>query len=184
LKKLAAILLLCLLAFNLVGYKYFFSWLQQRHKILLEAKLDKNKYDESDLIELKVPLSLPYVSDQSQFERVDGYITIEGKSYKYVKRKIENGQLILLCLPDKRKMGIDQAKNQFGTCANDIPNCGKKNSESVKKITFTCEFEEAIKSSCNEHSLTMLDYSNSLIIPSLNNGFLSYTDKPPKCACN
>jgi hypothetical protein len=120
LKKLASILLIALFLFNLFGYRILFNYEQQQSDIRLEASLDKQDYNDADLITIKVPLSLPYVNNQQNFERIDGEITINGKILKYVKRKIADGNLILLCLPDHNKMRIESAKDEFFKYANDL----------------------------------------------------------------
>ena len=98
-KKLAAILFLTLFLFNIIGYRLVFYFVQQENDITLETSLDKAEYNESELITIKVPISLPYQTNWKDFERVDGEINFEGKIYKYVKRKVEDGQLVLMCRP-------------------------------------------------------------------------------------
>ena len=131
-KKLAAILLIAIFLFNLFGYRLLFNYAQQQSDIRLEASLDKDEFDEAELVSIKVPLSLPYLNNQQNFERVDGEITVKGKIYKYVKRKIVDGNLILLCLPDNNKMRIESAKEEFFKYANDLVqnNHSKKSKDS------------------------------------------------------
>lgn len=87
--------------------------MQYRSTQLLQTSIDNNHYNESELIKLTVPLHLPYITSQSTFERVEGEINVNGTMYKYVKRKIEEGKLILLCLPNKHKMMLEVAKDNF-----------------------------------------------------------------------
>jgi hypothetical protein len=49
-----------------------------------------------------------------------GELTFKGKIYKYVKRKVENGEFVLLCLPDHNKMRMEKAKHNFFEFANDL----------------------------------------------------------------
>ncbi len=63
---------------------------------------------------------MPYQTMQSDFERVDGEITVDGKIYKYVKRRIVNGEMVLMCLPDHNKMQIQSAKDDFFKNTNDV----------------------------------------------------------------
>jgi hypothetical protein len=119
-KQLAAILLISIFLFNLFGYRILFNYAQQQSDTRLEASFDKNDFNEAELVAIKIPLSLPYINNQQNFERVDGEITVKGKIYKYVKRKIADGNLILLCLPDNNKMRIESAKHDFFKNANDI----------------------------------------------------------------
>ncbi len=152
-KKLSAILLIALFLFNLFGYRLLFNYEQQQSDIRLEASLDKQDYNEADLVAIKVPLSLPYVNNQQNFERIDGEITINGKILKYVKRKIADGNLILLCLPDHNKMRIESAKDEFFKYANDlVQNNQSKKSGQSKAGTF--------KNLSNEYDMPAYEYTN------------------------
>ena len=75
---------------NLAGYKVLFHFLQQRADSQLQASLDKQQYNEQDLVTIKVPLSLPYQTNWKEFERVDGEIKLDGKIYKYVKNNLSS----------------------------------------------------------------------------------------------
>lgn len=127
-KKLAAILLLSLLFFNWYGYRMITGYLQDRSDAQLEARFDQNDYDETQLIELRVPMNLPYHNDWTEYERYDGEVEIDGVHYKYVKRKVENGELVLLCLPNNEKQLIQSARDNFFKLVNDLqqPTNGKK----------------------------------------------------------
>lgn len=96
--------------------------MQHRADQSLEAQFDRNDYDEEQLIEMRVPLNMPYQTVSSGYERIDGEIEIEGMHYKYVKRKIENGELVLLCLPNQAKMRIQSARDNFYKLVNDLEN--------------------------------------------------------------
>jgi len=121
-KQLATILLLLLLLFNFVGYRLLFDVLQQKANKELVAKLDNNQHNDADLITLTVPLSMPYLTDSKDFERKDGEIKIDGKIYHYVKQKISHGNLILKCVPDKQKMHLENARDNFFRLANELQN--------------------------------------------------------------
>ncbi len=65
---------------------------------------------------------MPYQTNGSGFERVDGKVEFDGKIYKYVKRKICDGELILLCLPDEQSKKIETVKSDFFRTTNDVAN--------------------------------------------------------------
>lgn len=127
-KRIAAILLLFLLLFNWIGYRILSDYYEQRADLVLEQKLDKSEYDESQLIEIKVPLKLPYQNNWKEFERYDGEIEVNGIHYKYVKRAVFNDSLVLLCLPNESKMKMQSARDEFFKLVNDLrhPSQGKK----------------------------------------------------------
>ena len=92
----------------------------------MEEQLDNNDYDESQLISIKVPITyLPYYNNSKTFERIDGQIEIHGTPYKYVKRRIYNDSLELLCIPNTTAMQIRTTRNEIFKFVNDLQ-AGKK----------------------------------------------------------
>ena len=155
-KKLFAILLIALFLFNLFGYRIWLSYEQLQSDVKLEASLDKQEYNDADLIAITVPLSLPYISNQQNFERVNGEITVNGRILKYVKRKITDGKLVLLCLPDNDKMRIESAKDDFFKYANDlVQNSHSKKPVNSKTGVFKNIFSEYFLTTSNS---TFLNY--------------------------
>ena len=142
-KKVVAISFISLLLFNLFGYRVLFNYEQQQSDIHLEASLDKDEYKEADLLTIVVPLSLPYQNNQVNFERVNGEITVKGKIYKYVKRKISDGNLVLLCLPNQDKMRLQSAKDEFFKYANDlVQNNQSKKSDHSKSVVLKMQLSD------------------------------------------
>jgi hypothetical protein len=118
---MASILALTILSFNWFGYRLLISVMETRADQQLETQFDENKYDESQLISIKIPVRyLPYFSNSTSFERVDGQIEIKGIQYKYVKRRIYNDSLEMLCIPNHMAMKLQTAKNEFFKFFNDL----------------------------------------------------------------
>jgi hypothetical protein len=118
------------LFFNWYGYQLLSNYWQDRADRRLEASLDKNNYDESLLVSVKIPItSLSYYNSSTGFERVDGQIEFGGVRYKYVKRRILQDSLELLCIPNMTAMKLQTAKNDFFRQVNDLQqqSQGKKN---------------------------------------------------------
>ena len=112
-KRLSAILFLAILLFNFYGYRLMLQYMQGRQASLLEAQLDRQQYNESDLLSLKIPLDLPYYSSSPDFERAYGSIEVGGITYEYVKRRVHQDTLELLCLPNHGKMQLQSAEREF-----------------------------------------------------------------------
>lgn len=112
-KKAIAISLIALIAFNLGGYRIMYYSIGQQHDMAINANIKNGVYNEANLITISIPLSLPYLQDATAFERVDGEIELNGTVYKYVKRKIAAGHLVLRCLPDPKKAAFHNAENSF-----------------------------------------------------------------------
>ena len=134
-KKVTAISFLLLFAFNWFGYRLYYDYLQHKTNENLEASFDSNSYDESQLVELKIPVHLPYQTSWTSYQRYDGEININGTSYKYVKRKLSNDTLYLMCIPNIKKMRLETAKNDFYKISNDLAqNDNSKKSDNAKSV--------------------------------------------------
>lgn len=144
LKKVAAILLIGILFFNWYGYRVLTSYLQSRADRQLEARLDGNSYDESQLFLIKIPSTrLSYYNSSAQFERVDGQIEVRGVQYKYVKRRLYNDSLELLCIPNHSSMQLLTARNTFFQLVNDLQQHngqGKKSAPGTSKNLSSVDY--------------------------------------------
>jgi hypothetical protein len=150
LKKLVAIFFLAVLCFNWLGYKFVFSYLEQRHDQRFEALLDEENYDESSLISIKTAFSIPYgyLNKSDKFERWKGEIEINGIQYKYVKRRFVNDSLELLCIPNIAATKLKEAKQDFYRLSNDLASDQNKNQDQGKVPAFKnllSEYCEEIK---------------------------------------
>ena len=146
-KKLAAILLISLLFFNWYGYRIVTDILSTKADKQLEAQLDNNQYDESQLIEVRVNLNVPYQNVETEFERHYGEMEVNGVYYTYVKRKVENGYLVLKCIPNDSKKEIHSAGNNYYKMTNglDQDQPGKKTNSNIVKQSIG-DFDDKLES--------------------------------------
>lgn len=111
--------------------------MEQKINNQLEASLDNNQFDDAQLVELKVPINLPYQTNWSDFQRCDGEIEIEGILYKYVKRKVANDTLYLMCIPNTKIMRLETVKNDLIKMSNGImQNDNSQLPDNIKNISF------------------------------------------------
>jgi hypothetical protein len=123
-------LLLALLLFNWFGYRVLTSFLEERASNRLEISVSNNDYDESRLISIKIPVSyLLYYSIPKIFERVDGQVEIQGVEYRYVKRRIHNDSLELLCISNPALMKLKAASIEIFRFVNDLYHEGSDKSD-------------------------------------------------------
>ena len=177
LKKLTAILLLALLVFNSIGYRLVISFIQVKQDAAFIGRLDKGDYKENELIEIKVPLNLPYQTNWKEFERVDGEINLNNQVYKYVKCKMYNDTMIFLCVHHETKTIFQQkAKDCIGRI-NDLPGNENKKADLFKQLLndYDTVYESADYSFKNKSSEFNL-FSNSLLL----NLFIPSNGKPPE----
>ncbi len=126
-RKSASIILLLVLLFNMIGYRAWFYFAEGKADAAMEARIDNDQYDENELVALTIPLYNPYQLEQKSFERVNGEININGKIFKYVKRRVSDGNLILLCIPDNHRNILKKAKSDYENATIDLT-CNGKNS--------------------------------------------------------
>jgi len=107
---------------NWFGYRFVADYFENKASNEMQAQLDINNYAESELVSIKVPLSLPYGPNSKNFEKVEGNIDIQGVSYQYVKRRFYNDTLELMCIPNTAKTTIKNARDEFSKLANDFVN--------------------------------------------------------------
>ena len=158
-KKIASILLLSLLLFNWVGYRFVADYFENKADIQLAALIDENNYNESELISIKLPASLPYGVNSSNFERTDGNVDINGVNYKYVKRRFYKDSLELLCIPNIEKTGIKNARDEFYKLANDFVSNNSASKKSTSNHSHTVKF--SLQDFTNAHNFAFNQQSIS-----------------------
>jgi hypothetical protein len=182
-KRAAAILLLFIFLFNWFGYRLLSDYLQHRADTQLESQLDQHQYNEASLIEIRIPLNMPYQNVSSDFERYDGEIEFNGIHYKYVKRKVTNGELVLLCLPNENRMRLMNARDEFFKLVNDLKNPSQEKS-STPAHSIPNPVTEYWQQQNNWHleALTMQPHqftSYAIVIPS--SPLITTPAQPPEC---
>ncbi len=185
-KRTAAILLVCVLLFNLGGYRLVTAYLEDRADSRLEASLDANEYNESQLFQIKIPAQFPYYNGSATFERVDGEINIEGVNYKYVKRRIYNDTLELLCIQNTDKSNVQNARDDFFRMANDLVANNATSKKSTGSHTHLAKF--SLQDFTNDHhSFSWQFWNNDLsgiwnkqMAAAMKSDFLSRIEKPPQ----
>jgi hypothetical protein len=135
-RKSTSIILLLILLFNMIGYRALFYYAENKADASMQARLDKDQYDENELVALQIPIYNPYQIEQKTYERVNGEINMNGKIFRYVKRKVSDGNIILLCIADNHKMVLKKAKSDYGYTVNDLPANGKNSGRSGLQKNF------------------------------------------------
>ncbi|MGQ0738275.1 MAG: hypothetical protein ACT4OJ_04375 [Bacteroidota bacterium] len=176
-RKLSAILLLLAFLFNLFGYQFLLAVLRINADKKLERRIDDNKYADAELTELRVALNMPYQHRFTEFERHYGQVTIDGKEYTYVKRKIEGDVLVLKCLPNNSKtllkgIAADITKANSNTGQGEVPV-----KSFVKLFSFECEETLQLFSTADviPSSMSYLYYADKL-----NDNLLLVPHQPPR----
>ena len=134
LKKLFGLALIVLLLMNSMGYFAIFYGIQVRSDRKITSLLNKEKYDASQTITIKVPLSIPYLMDQTEFQRIDGQFAHEGRHYRMIKQKYAMDTLTIICLRDTNSEQIQTALSDYVKTFADNPQDSKGNSKTFSFI--------------------------------------------------
>jgi len=122
----------------------FFQYFIVQSDKELALRADKNQYNDDELTEIKMPLNLPYMTGSPGYERVDGAVTINGIYYNYVKRKVYNDTLYLMCLPNKDKTKLYSARNDYANKVHDTPVNGKNTNAAGKKLLPASDYSQTV----------------------------------------
>ena len=129
--------------FNFVGYRLVIAYMEKGSEALLERKLDRREYSDDELLSIKTKLNLPYYTSSPEFERTYGSVTIDGVVYEYVKKRVYNDTLELLCLPNAAKTKLQHVRNELSKSAADgQASLPLKKGPSTVKITLPDFYQE------------------------------------------
>ena len=145
----------------------------------IEQKADAHQYSDDELISIKTTLNLPYYQSSPQFERAYGSININGQDYEYVKRRVYNDTLELLCLPNHTKTKLQSFTNHLAQSATDGQASAPGKSNTLTKIFFP-DFFQPLKSFS---STLVADVKNHFISTNTLFHFANFAqmqDRPPQ----
>ena len=143
-KKLIAILLLFIYLFNLAGYSLVFHYFIRQSEDKLAARIDDNKYKDAELVQISIPFNLPYTQNSSGFETLQGSVELNGILYNYVKRRIYNDTLYIMCLPNEHRTQLLKEKSKYASEVNDFAASKKEKEPAAKKASPSTEYNNTI----------------------------------------
>ena len=165
----------------MIGYRAWFYYAERKADAMLETQLDENRYDENDLVAITVPLDNPYQIEQKGFERISGEVTLDGTTYKYVKRRVTEGNLIIYCIPDIHKMILKKAGSDYGNAANDLSGNNKSSSrKSIQKSFNGTDYENHFYQYQLPLTATTLESPIACLNVSIQEPLMSSPGKPPQ----
>jgi|SRR5579859_3331632 len=113
---------------NAVGFYGIFIGLQFKYAQEANDRLDDDLYSTRDALTFKVPLTIPYATDQ-EYKRVTGEVEHHGEVYRLVKQKLHRDTLYLVCVRDKQSKKINQALTDYVKTFSDKPMSAKQHSK-------------------------------------------------------
>jgi hypothetical protein len=144
LKKGIAICILAIMLFNSVGYQVLSHFLQERATQQVQAQIDAGSYEPTALLELSVSMNLPYTTDWTDWEKMEGDVQIDGIHYRYVERKLADGRMYVRCLPNTPKQTVLNARDAFFKMAYDAnKQTENKKSSGVFVSNYIGDYDDA-----------------------------------------
>jgi hypothetical protein len=119
--------------------------MNNRSEAAIEQKVDAVQYSDDELISIKTTLNLPYYTSSNEFERAYGSVNIGGKDYEYVKRRVHNDTLELLCLPNLAKTKLKTVGSDVAKASADGQSTSEKKSTTVLKLSLPDFFSQQEK---------------------------------------
>lgn len=127
--------MLFLFLLNILGFYGIFLGLQFKYAREANRNLDEEHYSDLDAVTFKVPLSIPYYSDNQGFERVSGEFENDGEVYRLLKQKYSADTLTIVCVKDREARKINQALKDYVKTFSDKPvNAKHHNSKSLQSF--------------------------------------------------
>ena len=121
-----------------MGYYVIFLGMQYRNDITMSRILDAGRYNDSEKIVLKLPVSLAYMPDQPSFQRVEGKFEHRGEFYRLVKQKYAKDTLTVICVRDHENERISKALSSY---VKTFIDSGSDSDESLKiTVSFIKDF--------------------------------------------
>ena len=108
-KRVVSIAFGLMILLNTLGYYGIFLGLHYQNDQAMSRAFDSDNYDHLNTITLKVPVSVPYMPDQPDFDRVDGQFEYNGELYRMVKQRYAKDTLTVVCVTDTEHKKIDLA---------------------------------------------------------------------------
>jgi hypothetical protein len=102
-KRFAAIFLLSIHLFSLFGYMLACAWYTYQSNRFINEQISKDRYEVGDLVEVKIPVSMPSIEDWKDFAYITGQVQFSNNSYNYVKLRLTRDTMYLMCVPNYEK---------------------------------------------------------------------------------
>lgn len=131
--------MLLAILFNTGGYYFFFQYMIGRSDQQAIDRINHNHYRNADLVEVKIPVSMPTQPEQSDYMIVAGQVQFKNRSYNYAEMKITRDTLYLLVVPNGERTRLINANVIYAKQVNDIPFNKKTGTFSVKKEVSASE---------------------------------------------
>lgn len=140
--------MLAVLVFNMGGYMLLFQYFMKASDQFANEQISKGYYKPDELVEIKIPVRMPYVQEQRQYENISGQIQLKGSCYNYVALKMTRDTMYVKCIPNYTKTKLVNDNVITAKEVSDTPLAKKNHLPLVKKT--------GLDNDCN-YTIALLD---------------------------
>ncbi|MFN3802065.1 hypothetical protein [Belliella pelovolcani] len=110
-KKIIAISLLCVFALYHFGYYVFYY----SFNLQIESLWTERVFEENNEVEymMEIPLAVPYMSDQQEFQVINTSFEKNGQNYRAIKQRYANDTLQVIYVADTSKTRLNEAVKKW-----------------------------------------------------------------------
>lgn len=98
--RLLSIFFLVIQGSNIFGSFLFFLFAVYQTNHFYESQSGKGFYNKNELVEVKIPVSLPGITDWTAYEPISGQIQFQDVTYNYTQMRVTSHALYLKCVPN------------------------------------------------------------------------------------
>jgi len=125
--------MLLVILFNLGGFEIFFQYMINRSDTKIIDRINHNRYRNSELMEVKIPVNLPTLQDWPEYEELSGQVQFKNNKYNYAEIRMTRDTLFLLVIPNHDRTKLIDANIIYAKQVNDIPINKKPHTSLIKK---------------------------------------------------
>jgi hypothetical protein len=177
-KRIVSLGFVAIVLLNTMGYYGVFLGMHYQNDLAMSKALDTNNYDTLNAVTLKVPVSIPYKPDQSDFERVEGQFEHNGELYRMLKQRYANDTLTVVCIRDTEHKKIDLALSDYVKTFTDKPDTKPAGKVSINFIKDYLPISFQIKSATEGWTLPVTH--NSFYKSLISNFSASFVHPPER----
>jgi hypothetical protein len=126
-KRLFATVFLLIFLLNVLGYYGVLLGLRAHTGDEFSARLTSDMYDLGATITLRIPISIPYAIESSEYVPASGKFEHNGEFYHIVKQRFHPDALYVVCIKDQGSSDLTQALAKFVEGFTDAPEDGSSN---------------------------------------------------------
>jgi hypothetical protein len=132
--------MLAVLVFNMGGYMLLFQYFMTASDQFANEQISKGYYKPDELVEIKIPIRMPYVQEQRQYENISGQIQLKGNCYNYVALKITRDTMYVKCIPNYAKTKLVNDNVITAKDVSDTPLAKKNHTPLIKKTGWDNDY--------------------------------------------